>query len=98
MSYEAHITLHRDDAARVQAFAPTVGWSFSQIDGDPVLGKQPFCYLTQHSDDLLALMGRMHGIVGLLTDIEHLDVLRTKIELIVHDDVRRIDDPRRAVS
>lgn len=85
--YECHITCSRDDAGKVQAVAKHVGWKFSQIDGDPVLGKEVFCYLTTHDDQYVTMYNRMEKAVACLQAVS-VHVVRKKIELTIYDTKR----------
>lgn len=84
MNYECHITVARKDGPVAEILAKEMHWKFSQIDGDPVLGKEVFAYLTTHDNDLLQMQRRMNYAVTALRD-QGVEVIREKIELIVYD-------------
>lgn len=84
MTYECHITCHVKDKADVQEIGEDNGWSFSCIDGDPILGAKPFCYLTCHGDAFKVVKARLDHICDLLED-RYIFVIRRKIEHIVYD-------------
>lgn len=84
--YEAHITLRREDAEAVEALADALPtWHFSQIHGDPVLGRSPFCYLTSHDHIYGSLYAAMRGVENTLKAAGLIPV-RLKIEHIVFDE------------
>lgn len=84
MNYECHITVERQDGPAAEEVAKRLHWKYSQIDGDPVLGKKVFAYLTTHDSDLLRMRDRMNMASGDLRAIG-INVIREKIELIVYD-------------
>lgn len=84
MSYESHITFDRDIADQVREFAVEIGWKFSQIDGDPVLGDKVFCYLSQHDLDQEKLTIDMEKAVKTARS-RGLKPIRQKIEKIIFD-------------
>lgn len=85
--FECHITCNRADADAVKAVAEYVGWKFSQIDGDPVLGKEVFCYLTTHDNHFITMNERMEKAAACLQAV-NVHVVRKKIELIIYDTKR----------
>lgn len=89
MNYECHITVERQDGPVAAGVATALHWKYSQIDGDPVLGKKVYAYLTTHDSDLLRMRDRMTTAVSALRD-QGVDVVREKIELIVYDTKGRI--------
>jgi hypothetical protein len=86
MNYECHITVKREygPVAAGVAADPICPWSYSQIDGDPVLGKQAFAYLTKHDTNYIRLYSSMKSTVGALSQ-QGVEVVREKIELIMYD-------------
>jgi hypothetical protein len=84
--FEAHITMPREQSVTINTlFAPVKdGWSYSQIDGDPLLGKRPYAYLTAYDPDGVTLLNRMQRLVVILEQAG-VEVLRMKIEEIVFD-------------
>lgn len=84
MIYECHITVDRNDGPAAEDVAKRLHWKYSQIDGDPVLGKKVFAYLTTHDTDVLRMHQRMVMASGDLKAIG-VEVVREKIELIVYD-------------
>lgn len=94
--YEAHITCERRDALRLQEIAAInpgaeSQWTFSQIDGDPLMGKTPYAYLTAYDSDALRLKTRMNLIAVRLRTVD-VPVLRCKIEQILYDTKTGVDD------
>lgn len=84
MLFECHVTVPRQHAAEAEKVAKEVHWKFSQIDGDPVLGKETFAYLTTHDTDYSRMMRRMSSLSDRLDGLG-VEVLREKIELIMYD-------------
>ncbi len=82
--YEAHITFKNSDRELVQKNCPH-GWKFSAIDGDPVLGKEVFCYLTSHGINGKKLLERARAEVVVYKACHGIDAVRTKVEHIVYD-------------
>lgn len=83
--FEAHVTCDRSQSLIVQKVADSIGWTFSAIDGDPIMGKQAYCYLTAYDTSGHALMVRMLNEVRPLLDRHGVEPLRFKIEEIVYD-------------
>lgn len=85
--YECHITLD-GDKDRLDPLVRAIGWKFSAIDGDPVLGRGIKCYATKHYN----ARNSPHDIVNaLLTAAQLLTncgavVTRRKVELVIYDD------------
>lgn len=87
--YESHITiLETLPRKRIQQVVEKIGWKFSAIDGDPVLGKRVYCYGTKHrkleaGDQVvkteLLFTADLCRSLGL-------NVVRSKVELVVFDD------------
>lgn len=90
MKFESHITLLREHSAAVNEIAQFTGWTYSQIDGDPIMGKQAYCYLTAYDTDAHTLHARMSEVVR-LCKASMVEPLRTKIELIVFDSKTGVD-------
>lgn len=86
MKLEAHITLLKEDAEKLKEFAEKTlfAWKFSQIDGDPLLGAKPFCYLTKHASAPMELFNEMKYLSDDLTH-RGFHVVRTKLERIIFD-------------
>jgi hypothetical protein len=82
--YECHITIPAKAAEAGREIASKTHWKFSVIDGDPVLGKHVFAYLTTHGTDLTKVVARMNE-VSAEVKAYGVDVIREKIELIVYD-------------
>jgi len=85
MNYECHITIpasHSLNGERVAA--GWKGWKTSEIARDPLLGNDTYFYLTHHSSSLTLMTSAMDRVVHELKQLG-VPVLRTKIELILHD-------------
>lgn len=88
MYYECHITIDTANSCRRDVEA--LGWSFSQIAGDPILGKGRYSYATQHfipERTLEYVIQRLQEAVSLLRGAGWL-VVREKVELVLHDKKR----------
>lgn len=84
LNFECHITCKAKDAQLVAQLGEEVGWKFSQIDGDPVLGKELFCYLTMHKTKFQSIYVNLQAAQTLLSS-NGIEVVRSKIELILYD-------------
>lgn len=84
MNFECHITIPLAGAAFGEDVAAQLHWKTSQIERDPVLGKESFFYLTTHDSDYMRLFDRMRRAVFTL-ESAGCRVLREKIELIMYD-------------
>lgn len=65
----------------------SVGWKFSSIDGDPILGEGIKCYATKHFPvkiDVEQVIENVKGVSKALSDLGH-NVIRDKVELVVYD-------------
>jgi hypothetical protein len=83
-SYECHITVPRDHLDEAETCVDPGYWRSSRIDGDPVLGKQVYGYLTAHDHDLQTLFANMDAAANTLR-AAGVVVIREKIEHIIHD-------------
>lgn len=84
--YESHITIEGNpDTAR--AAVETVGWKFSQISGDIVLGDGVKCYATRHFNSRNTPQ-QMQDLLHQTADkiAESCRVVRRKVELVLYDD------------
>ena len=84
MIYECHITIALADAEAGERVAKELHWSTSQIERDPVLGKDSYFYLTTHDSQLARIKSRMHHASFELKEAG-VNVIREKIEHIVYD-------------
>lgn len=85
MTFECHITCHIKDSEKVEEESIfSKHWKFSKIDGDPLLGAKPHCYLTCHSVGFKDIKEDMNTTAERLTS-KGIEVLRKKIEEIVYD-------------
>lgn len=83
--FEVHLMFEKEHADLVKRLAERYqAWKYSQIDGDPVLGKRVFCYLTTHSTDFLKAKDVMDMMARLACDMD-VRPLRSKIEIVVYD-------------
>ena len=83
--YEIHITCFTSQSTQAQAVATELHWKTSEIARDPVLGNDTYYYLTTHTKTLQEAYERM-GKATYKLKIEYgVNVVREKIEHIVHD-------------
>jgi hypothetical protein len=87
MYYECHITM-MGDPGTLKPMVEDIGWKFSAIDGDPVMGDGVKCYATTFFN---ARVGTGEALERLLIAAAALrdkgaEVVRRKIELVVFDD------------
>lgn len=87
--YECHITINQADQPRheIREAVERIGWKFSAIDGDPVMGKKVYCYATKHfkkevpeADVIRELLDTAAGLK------DFCNVLRSKVEIVLYDD------------
>ena len=83
-NFEAHITYDGRDYGDVQTLAKALGWKFSRMIGDPVLGDEEYCYMTKHHENKNQLLAEMGIVVG-KSQAVGLRVRRMKIEQDVFD-------------
>jgi len=88
--FEAHITCPRNEGTKVSWYGEIFGWKFSAIDGDPVMGKQAYCYLTGFDTDGQRLLTRMQGVCEALRQAR-VEILREKVEEIIYDTKTGVD-------
>jgi len=84
MKYEAHITISISSEEEIKKIGLNSNWTFSKILGDPIMGKEAYCYLTQYKEDANELLKEMNAIVSQI-EANNCKVLRCKIELICYD-------------
>jgi len=89
--YECHITLegkpvHKENTSRQ---VEQLGWKFSAIEGDIVLGGGTKWYATRHFNSrkysVEDVLHFLHSTADLLTTYKTLKVIRRKIELVLFD-------------
>lgn len=87
--YECHITLEPHPELEKSLPMP---WKFSQIDGDPVLGKKVLAYATRYystAETKEFVIGDMAEIASILTS-KGFTVVRQKVELVVYDTKKKL--------
>jgi hypothetical protein len=84
MKYEAHITISLSSEEEVKKVGLSSNWTFSKILGDPIMGKEAYCYLTQYKENANELLKEMNDVASCLK-LNNCKVLRCKIELICYD-------------
>lgn len=91
--FELHITVNADNDTQLTmqkcmaAYNKTRnlgGWSFSRIDGDPVLGAGVKSYLTSYAESFDVALVKLSAMASSLRS-EGVQIMREKIELIMHD-------------
>lgn len=87
--FEAHLTMDIVNSTLIQAKLWSdqllwVGWKFSKIDGDALMGNKPYCYLTTYDADGNVLLSRCRHAEEILLRYE-VPVLRIKVEEILFD-------------
>tara|TARA_R110000822_G_scaffold8487_10_gene33329 strand:- start:50 stop:355 length:306 start_codon:yes stop_codon:yes gene_type:complete len=86
--YECHVTFMANSFDNPTSMGPTgMGWKFSQIDGDPVLGAGVKSYFTRQFRESLQL-DSVKAEVDQVAEVliaEGYEVLRRKVELVVYD-------------
>lgn len=92
MSYECHITIQYSPnfVTELEGLCNTLGWKYSQIHGDPLLGKHPFAYATKHfpsTENVNMVMIELNQMAKFLTEARF-KVIRRKIELVIYDSKR----------
>jgi hypothetical protein len=88
MLFEAHITFDREHADVIQnrmLHAALRKWKFSKIDGDPLLGKKVYCYLTTHDKTEEDIQFKVRQAISVARELGFPPV-RAKIEKIVYDE------------
>lgn len=87
-NFECHITMiaNKNIASGVVGELGG-GWTFSCIDGDPLLGNKIFCYATNHFATESDARERLSGGVDFVNKQRHLGVhvVRAKIEQVIYD-------------
>lgn len=85
--YECHVTC-QGDPSLVRAYVEAMGWTFSAIDGDIVMGAGTKCYATHHYNarmERAVVVGNLEWAAQRLRFTGVVAVLREKVELVVHD-------------
>ena len=90
MYYECHISIGLHPTSAKELIECLNGWSFSCIQGDPVLGKGVYEYATRHapgSTDLGKVIQHMNDTAHILKG-QGFPVIRQKVEIVVYDTVK----------
>ncbi len=84
--YELHLTVV-GVPSEVRQHVERIEWSFSCIDGDPILGLGVKCYATKHLAHDVGISGAINELSSghLALQGSGLDVIRRKVELVVYD-------------
>lgn len=84
--YECHITM-MGKPLDLKKHVEERKWKFSAIDGDPSLGDGIKCYATRHYNSKIPkdeVLRQMINTANFLRFLD-IDVIREKIELVIHD-------------
>ena len=81
--YECHLTFRDDPEAKLEEFTP-YGWTFSKIDGDPLLGQQVYCYWTAWNGSQGVMEDEMRRQINRARELGF-PLVRAKIEHIIYD-------------
>lgn len=85
--YECHITLESTDKDKTRKAVEVLGWKFSAIDGDPVLGAGVKCYATRHYNhrhQSVSIVSIVNHTASLLHEMGE-EITRRKVELVIYD-------------
>jgi hypothetical protein len=95
MDYECHVTVKCPSLQldHLQNSIESVNWSFSQITNDPLLGKDTFCYATNHYETLAHAIQYTIALSEAL-QLAGFTVLRRKVEQIMMDERYQQDEWR----
>lgn len=83
--YECHITFENTDPDRTKTEILNLGWKYSRIDGDPVMGDGVKQYATKHYPKRLGDSVVLNNVERVSMLLSHLGVTRSKVELVLHD-------------
>lgn len=84
--YECHVTMIGDPDV-IEQDVNDLGWKFSKIDGDPILGEGIKCYATKHYPvkmDQKVVVQNVNSVAMALKNLKH-KVIRDKVELVIYD-------------
>lgn len=84
--YECHITME-GDREKIEQAVNEIGWKFSAIDGDPVMGKGVKCYATIHYNNKVpvAIVINRVALTARALRKQSINVTREKVELVIYD-------------
>lgn len=86
--YECHITMLGEPEAIKRSMKKS-GWSFSQIDGDPDLGKGIKCYATRQFNTrttVPSIIRELNDKAKFIGEVAGARILRKKVEMVVYDE------------
>jgi len=86
--YECHLTFYLPVKGSGDDLERLTGWKFSQIDGDPVLGKGIKSYLTKiykHTETAGQVRSHIEKIKHQLESVFDIRSIREKIEVVIYD-------------
>lgn len=87
--YECHITMV-GKPEEIKPIVESLGWKFSCIDGDIVLGDGVKCYATMHYT-IRKSVEEVHHLLGmalLSINLLGINTLRSKIEKVIYDNIQ----------
>lgn len=86
MKFECHIILKDAPTDQLQHLGNMMGWSYSCIQGDPMLGQAAYQYLTAYFSTKKMAIQATDTLATFLTNLHYPDpVVRRKVEYIVYD-------------
>lgn len=86
--YECHVTIESANRYMTEMKVLSVGWTFSAIDGDPILGEGVKCYATKHFNSTKNNVEEVIAFVDFAAASIHdsvSKVVRRKVELVLYD-------------
>jgi hypothetical protein len=91
--YELHITMDTVRRDLAEEIVKAIGWKYSCIDGDPVLGKGSKVYATKHFNQKKSEEEVMKELNKAELELAHyyLNPIRKKIELVLFDSKNMVD-------
>ena len=82
--FECHITIDAPRTTELRQLVELYGWSFSSINGDPLLGQKQYSYATNHFDDKQVAIDMALDRASYIRARGYA-VVRVKVEEIVFD-------------
>lgn len=85
MTCEINLTFDIDQAEKIEALSKEMrGWKFTRISSDPMLGGDPYCYLTNFAPEAKTALLKIERAKEFLAPHECV-IRREKIEVIIYD-------------
>lgn len=85
--YECHVTMMCEKIEVIEEHVSLLGWKFSCIDGDPILGEGLKCYATKHYPAAMSATDVIRNVqsIALQLSSKGHNVIRDKVELVIYD-------------